>query len=1004
MPADWMNPAVLERGRLSPHTTFARYADEGSALRGTAPRRMLLDGVWKFCYLTRPQDAPEDFIFPQMDDSGWDDLPVPSCWQMHGYGIPVYTNVNYPIPYDPPYVPTDNPTGLYRRTFTVPQGAGRVTLTFDGVDSCYFVYVNGREIGMSKVPHMPAEFDITDALCEGENLLCVKVLQYSDGTYMEDQDMWRMSGIWRSVYLTFTGERYFTDIRLTPRVARGGGGASLAWRAGVAGGGAVRVRLLDAAGQLVGEQALPAAEDGTASGSIDVPEPVLWSSENPYLYTALVSLLDETGGVVEATALSAGLRRVDIEDGVFLVNGVPVKLRGVNRHDTNPVTGHTVSFQDMERDIIQMKRHNVNCVRTSHYPNDPRWYDLCDRYGLYVLDEADLEAHGCHVSGSWDDIANMDIYRQVFIDRGVRMVARDYNHPCIIIWSLGNESGYGKNHDAMAGAIRSMDTTRPIHYERAGWAGVVDIVSRMYTDVPEVIAQGQDTDEKRPFFLCEYAHAMGNGPGELKDYWQAIDAYPRLMGGCVWEWADHGLLQHTDDGRAYYAYGGDFGDQPNDGNFCIDGISPPDRSERSGLLEMKAAYQPARARLEGDRLIVQNRRFFTDLTDLRAVWHVRVDGAVAAGGSLENLDVPAGQEKALALSLPKVPDSSFATLDVGFVQKQDTLWAPAGYEVAFAQAVLAEGKPGTLCAPGCVAVECAGDLVLVSAGDARITFSLLEGALTAYELAGKQMILQGPEPCLWRAPTDNDRPTDDDARNTIANAWAKERLWAVSHRAIEADWRMEEGDFVLEARLASAAYSRPIALYTHILYRVLPDGSVRIQAEFEPRKDGPAPARLGLRLALDPGQEQVAWYGRGPHENYADKQLSTPVGYYKNTVDGLQVPYIRPQENGAHQARFVALTDIRGLGLMAASAKAFSFNATPYSAMQLAQAKHTVDLKKEGVVWLHLDTAQYGLGSNSCGPQPLEQYRLGTQPRTLEVTLRPYRAGWDNPFALAREL
>ena len=623
---DWENPQMLSRNRLPASATSIPYNDMETARggeRGASPYFRLLNGQWQFSYLSSPNAVPEGFEREDFDASGWDAITVPGNWQRQGYGRPQYTNVAYPYPVNPPFVPESNPVGLYKKTFTLPESwkDKHVFLHFEGVDSAFYVWLNGQAVGYSQVSHMPSEFDLTPYLQSGRNTITVQVFQWSDGSYLEDQDQWRLSGIFRDVSLIARPAVSLRDVRLRTTYNTSYTEAALEivsilknWGPSD-GAAAVNAVLLDAAGQeivaqAVGSAALSPGEETALETSLSVPNPSPWSAEEPYLYTLLLTVQSASGETLTVERFAVGFRQIEIKHGRLLLNGTPITLRGVNRHDTHPDLGHVTPRPHMLRDIELMKQHNINCVRTSHYPNDPYWLDLCDQYGLYVLDEADLETHGFgDQGGDWSELSKNPDWRDAYVDRAERMVQRDKNHPSVIIWSLGNESGYGPNHHAMIDAIRALDPGRPIHYESAygeeDYAGL-DMVSEMYTNLPKLIAEGQKTDDPRPFFLCEYAHAMGNGPGSLKEYWDAIDCYPRLLGGCVWEWADHGIRQRTDTGEEWFGYGGDFGDVPNDGNFCIDGLCSPDRVPHPALLELKKVIAPVRADAEDLRKLEQS--------------------------------------------------------------------------------------------------------------------------------------------------------------------------------------------------------------------------------------------------------------------------------------------------------------------------------------------------------------------------------------------------------------
>jgi beta-galactosidase/beta-glucuronidase len=575
--------------------------------------------------------------------------------------------VNYPYPVDPPYVPDENPVGLYRRSFELPRAwkDHRIFLTFGGVNAAFYVWVNGQCAGYSQGTHMPSEFDVTAFIRPaGANELAVQVLQWCDGSYLEDQDMWRFSGIFRDVTLSAHAAARIEDVRVRTSLDGDYRDATLDLRVRVKNRGqkqalcAVSAQLLDPAGKVVWEQTLegPPAEarggESVRQVQARIAAPARWTAETPHLYTLLLALRDGGGAELEAMRVNVGFRQVEVRDGQLRINGVAVKLRGVNRHDTHPQRGHAVTYADMLLDVEQMKRHNINTVRTSHYPNDPRWLDLCDRYGLYVVDEADLETHGFGHGGDWGELAKNPAWRDAFLDRAVRLVERDKNHPSIIFWSLGNESGYGPNHDAMAEWIRAADPTRLVHYESCYDGPATDVRSRMYTGVAELTEQGMRTDDPRPFFLCEYAHAMGTGPGSLRDYWDVIEAHPRLIGGCVWEWADHGIATGVRDGKTAYAYGGDFGDQPNDGNFCIDGLCWPDRTPHSGLLEYKQVIAPVMVEavdMPRGVLRLTNRYDFLSLDHLAIRWTLEREGQVLAEGTHAPLNIAAHASGTLTL-------------------------------------------------------------------------------------------------------------------------------------------------------------------------------------------------------------------------------------------------------------------------------------------------------------------------------------------------------------------
>jgi len=673
---DWENPRVTGINKEPAHATLVPYADAESAARcdrSASSFRRSLNGSWRFHVDPNPASAVQGFEQPAFDDSAWDDIPVPANWQLQGdiargqhrYDKPMYTNVQYPFPIDRlPGVPLDdNPTGHYRRAFTVPdEWAGRrLFLTFDGVDSAFYVWLNGQMLGFSKDSRLPAEFDITDFVQLGENLVALRIFRWSDGSYVEDQDFWRLSGIFRDVTLWSAPTLHIRDFAVVTELDDDYTNATLHLRAhvrnytGVVAAGQVEAQLLDPSGQPLFDEPLAAIvsveKDGETTVTLSAPisNPAKWSAEHPTLYTLLLSLHDETGALVEVESCRVGFRSVEIRGGLLLVNGVRVLIKGVNRHEHDPETGHTVSEALMIEDIRLMKQHNINAVRTAHYPNHPRWYELCDEYGLYLMDEANIESHGV-----WDRLTKDPTWHDAFLDRVSRMVGRDKNHPSVIAWSLGNESGYGPNHVACSDWVRANDPTRPVHYHPAEDAPTIDILGPMYPSVQKIIDMAQVPGETRPIIMCEYAHAMGNSNGNLVEYWQAVDDYPRLQGGFIWDWVDQGLRRISEEGIEWWAYGGDFGDTPNDNNFCCNGLIQADRTPHPGLIEYKKVLEPVRVTpidLAAGRFAVQNRYHFSDLSHLSVRWDVQVEGVQVEGVQVEGVQVEGVQVASGALEL-----------------------------------------------------------------------------------------------------------------------------------------------------------------------------------------------------------------------------------------------------------------------------------------------------------------------------------------------------------------
>ncbi len=982
---DWQNLAVPHLNRLPARAIDTPYADIAAARagkRGASPYYRCLNGQWDFLYVPEgPAYVPD--AFPKDSDAlPWETIPVPSCWQMQGYGRPNYTNVRYPIPYDPPFVPDANPVGLYRRFFEMPDGWAdrRTILRLDGVDSAYYCWVNGELAGFSKVSHLPSEFDVTGLVRAGQNELCVQVFQWSDGTYMEDQDKWRLSGIFRDVALLSLPKSCVWDVYADATLDAkdpADGMLTIGFDLENADGCKLTATVFD------GEKAVftkTCPTDGAFAFVAKIPNVRRWTAETPALYDLAVAL-EKDGKVLQAQRVRVGFRTVEIRpDGLF-VNGVSVKLKGANRHDFHPEYGAAVPVDAMRRDILLMKQHNINCVRTSHYPNDTRFLDMCDELGLYVIDEADAETHGTVIFDRYNLLTDDPVFEPPFVERAVRMVARDRNHASVIVWSLGNECGYGCNNAAQYRAIKAIDPSRPVHYERDEKAESADFLSQMYTSVPRLIEQAEQPGDK-PLFLCEYAHAMGQGPGNLTEYWDAIYKYPRLIGGCVWEWADHGILTKTPDGTPYHAYGGDFGDEPNDNNFCIDGLCYPDRQPHTGLTEYKKVIEPVRATFDGAEMTVENKWDFTTLSCLKATWQATRGETVVAEGEFERLHTPPGAKETIRLPFHEAG----CLLTVRFTLREDAAWAARGHEVAWAQT----GSMDKCCAVKRIAAPLRieeGARLTAYGDDFSVSFDPKTGLLSSYRIAGVELIQAGPEPNLWRAPTDNDRGWGSAEKN-----WRKEGLDRLQRRLVSfTSEQPESGVFVVTVETVYGGYTvRPVLRYREV-YTVRGDGTVTLTAAFTPyRQDLPYMPRLGVRFAMPRAFDRLCWIGRGPHESYPDKKASARIGVHKASIAETHEPYVRPQENGSHEdTTSVTILCGQGVGLTVLGDR-FAFSAHHYTPEALTKAEHTYELKEENLTQVLLDAKMGPLGSNSCGPEPLEEQRLYfREPVTFAWTFVP---------------
>lgn len=1031
---DWQNPQVTNINREAPRATLVPFPSEGLALngeRGLSRYYRLLNGAWDFLYCPDGR-APEDFespVYEDMDD-GWAKLPVPGNWQMYGYDIPQYCNVQYPIPVDPPFVPDETPVGCYRRYFTLPEDweNSEVFLNFDGVDSAFYVYVNGELAGFSKVPHMPAEFDITSLVQPGDNLLAVKVFKWSDGSYLEDQDFWRLSGIFRDVYLLGVPKATLRNVQTTATLENNykDGVLNVAVEPRNYTDSPVQARLtakLFFKGELLKELSCEFDDpnDGPESLGLrfEVKDCAPWTAETPNLYTLICALESELGTVVQR--VDVGFKTVEIRDQQLFVNGVSIKLRGVNRHDTHSELGHVTPMESLIKDIELMKQHNVNTVRTSHYPNDPRWLKLCDEYGLYVIDEADLETHGMGVPArlsdepsrelwvkEWSRLSDSEEWTKAYVDRAERMVGRDLNHASIIIWSLGNESGYGRNHAAMKARILEIDQTRPIHYEGDKELITTDISSTMYPKMEVLEAEG-NSEDPHPFFMCEYAHAMGLGPGSLKEYWETIYAHDRLIGGCVWEWVDHGMLVSDEDGVEYYAYGGDFGDTPNDGNFCVDALNYPDRTPHTGLIELKKAYEPVKFELlDPEKGVLKIRSFFAfkSLDDLDASWAVTRDGEAVLQGRLDLSGVAAGCEKTVELPGWKLPADGCCFLEISVRQAFETRWAERGHEVTFEQIALPAASavlrlPARDLPP--IQLDETEDAALITGEDFQLLFDRRSGALVSWTHAGDELLEDGPRLNVWRAPIDNDVH--------IKEKWKLFGLDRLQTRV--RDFTVDLiGETAVRVTVESvhAADSLPPMLETKVTYTAFGSGDVRVNVKFIPLRKMPWLPKLGLQFVLPGEMDRVLWFGRGPHENYPDMCWSAPVAQYKALVEDLHEPYVRPQENGARGGvQALSVVDINGAGVQFVGEKVFgegfSFTAHNYSDEALDEAKHTNELEPEELTTLSIDYRQCGVGSNICGPEPQEQYKIYlTEEAEFQFVMRPYSRQLGDMMKLARVL
>ena len=1010
---DWENPVVTSLNRLDAHPPFASWRDESSARAdASSPSLQSLNGRWCFSYFNQPEAVPQSWLL--QDLPGSHSLPVPANWQLHGYDAPIYTNVQYPIPVNPPFVPKENPTGCYSLTFNVNSdwlAQGQTRIIFDGVNSAFFLWCNGQWIGYSQDSRLPAEFDLTPALQHGQNRLAVMVLRWSDGSYLEDQDMWRMSGIFRDVTLLHKPQTQLADVQietvLSPEYIRGDLRVNVKIHAGERSLEQCRVRV----SLWQAESCIGSVEQTPGSAIVDerghypecallvlpVENPQLWSAETPHLYRVVVSLLESNGETIEAEAYDVGFRRVSIENGQLCVNGKALLIRGVNRHEHHPENGQVVDEASMRRDIELMKRHNFNAVRCAHYPNHPLWYRLCDQYGLYVVDEANIETHGMQ---PMNRLSADPRWFAAYSERVTRMVQRDRNHACIIIWSLGNESGHGSTHNALYQWVKSSDATRPVQYEGGGAnTAATDIVCPMYARVdqdqpfPAVPKWALKKwiglpGENRPLILCEYAHAMGNSFGGFAKYWQAFRQFPRLQGGFVWDWVDQSLTRYDEHGQPWQAYGGDFGDTPNDRQFCMNGLVFADRSPHPALFEAQRAqqfFQFQRDTNHAFRFSISSEYLFrrTDNEVLR--WSIEQEGVVIDSGELPLNLAP---QETQHLDIPQPAHlQGYAWLNLSVYQIAATAWSEADARVAWDQwqlpaALVARSGEVSVTAPELIANH---NLVAVVLPQQRWHFSRRTGELVQWWVNDEETMLTPLQECFIRAPIDNDIGTSE-AANVDPNAWV-ERWKRAGYDQLEAELVDMQVDSLKHSVLIETLYhwqaNGQLIFTSHKRYQISGCGEMSVSVEVEQAPGLPSPARIGLRCQLKQTPQQVSWLGLGPHENYPDRQQAAQFSRWQQPLAALSTAYVFPGENGLRcgtRQLDSGSWQVRG---------DFAFSLSRYSLEQLRETSHRHLLQPEAGCWLHLDGFHMGVGGDdSWSPSVSPEFLLSQQRWHYALKLR----------------
>ncbi|HPS72817.1 MAG TPA: glycoside hydrolase family 2 TIM barrel-domain containing protein [Bacteroidales bacterium] len=1035
---DWENPQLTGINNEPPHATFYPFSDLSTALKNDpsqSPFYKSLNGTWKFFWSENPDRRPTDCFREGYDLSGWKDIPVPSTIEMQGYGYPVYTNSGYEFEHLmkplPPYVPKEyNPVGTYRTEFTIPEGwrDHEVFLHFDGAKSFTYVYLNGKRVGMGKDAKTPVEFNVTEYLKEGKNVLGVEVFRWCDGTYLECQDMWRMSGINRDVYLYAATPVRIRDFQVVSGLFSDYKHGSLnvkvilqhfvykdqmetTGEAHCTVGIALYASPQDAVPVFseTQETVVDRGTEDTVFFEKFIPDVKKWSAEYPNLYTLIITLQTGQGQALQTTSCRTGFRTSEIRNGQLLVNGVPVRLKGVNRHEHDPLTGHVISRESMIRDIRLMKEANINTVRTCHYPDDPLWYDLCDEYGLYVIDEANIESHGMGYSPD-NTLGNKPEWKAAHLNRTQRMVERDKNHPCVIIWSLGNEAGNGCNFTATYDWIKNRDNSRPVQYERALLASNTDIYCPMYDGIRSLKWYGY-TRQGRPLIMCEYAHSMGNSTGNLQDYWDMIEKYPQLQGGCIWDWVDQGISSVDSAGHPFYAFGGDFGpaDVPSDGNFCCNGIVAPDRTPHPGYYEVQKVYQSvkfAAVDLSKYEINIENKYDFFGLEGTLFDWEITADGVPIAVGQLPAMTIKPKGSQMVTIPAPrfKVQPGATYSLTIRCRLNNDLGLLKKGHALAYEQFRLPLQLAATPVSLEKVkALDCHNKdkKIVIEGKNFSVQFDSLTGTLVSLRLDSTEFIVNGFVPNFRRAPTDND----------VGNQLYKRcRVWfdATDRRVtrhVEATRLSPQ-----EIRVAVGLTFPDVKGKEQIIYTVLGTGDILVSVTFNPAtEDLPEIPRIGLNFQVNPQFNKVEYLGKGPYENYSDRCTASLFGHYYTTVDSMFTPYVRPQENGYRTGvRWFTLTGDGNTGLMIAADSLLCFSALPYTYHNMKGfiqgGKHPSDMQKQPFVDVNVDYGQQGVGGDdSWGARTHQEYLLPCKSYSYSFRIRPFIIGKEDPGMLGRQ-
>ena len=1010
VPRYYENLSVLHENTMPARAYYipaSRRMDNLVEHREESDRMQLLNGTWKFQYFNSIYDIQDSFFEKNYDTENFDEIQVPSVWQMAGYDTHQYTNIRYPFPFDPPYVPQDIPCGAYVHTFEYSRDekAPKSFLNFEGVDSCFYVWINGSYIGYSQVSHMTSEFDVTDVLQEGTNTVAVLVMKWCDGSYLEDQDKFRMSGIFRDVYILKRPKQAISDYHIKTRIEDMLAKVEIEMK--FYSPLNVKISIEDRNGAVVALGSI--AEEGTAV--LEIASPELWNTENPYLYKLILETENEV--IVDHIAL----RKIEIKDQVIYLNGQKIKFRGVNRHDSDPVTGFTINTEQITTDLTLMKQHNFNAIRSSHYPNAPFFYEMCDKYGFMVIDEADIEAHGPFMIYRKEDtdynrfkrwnekIADDPVWEEAIVDRVKLMVERDKNRFCIVMWSMGNESAYGCNFEKALEWTKNFDPDRITQYESARYRNYdetydysnLDVYSRMYPALSE-IQEYLDKDGSKPFLLVEYCHSMGNGPGDFEDYFQMIQDNDKMCGGFVWEWCDHAIAHGTaENGKTIYAYGGDHGEEIHDGNFCMDGLVYPDRTVHTGLLEYKNVYRPARVisyNKESGELVLHNYMDFDDLKDyVKISYELTQDGLVISKGILPEFSVAPHGEGKINLKI-NVPENGKCYLKLIYHLKKELPLLDEDHILGFDEIEVSKEDTKCKLAEKWIPKTVVDSELQVNENDTQIhikgrefayTIDKRTALFTEMKFAGREYLNHPMELNIWRAPTDNDM--------YIKSEWKKAHYDKAYTRAYTTEVVQGKHGVKITSHASVVAETVQKILDVTITWKI--EAAGKIDADIAVTKDDEFPdlPRFGVRMFLDKKLSAARYFGMGPQESYCDKHQAASHGLYQANVDDLHEDYIRPQENGSHyDCEYVELNNSR-YGIVASAEKAFSFNASYYTQEELEKKTHNYELIESDSVVFCVDYALNGIGSNSCGPVVLEQYRFDDVLFRFQFTLIPYVKG-----------